>query len=206
MGGFPNPRLLLHLILLFALCSSVVIDIDRLNGPYALLGLFMLVYFVSYGVGDLSDLFRGSDLPLATSQLTGDVLSKPEVVILLGGIMLVLGYRVVVSWAGASQPIRNPRDWSKHTILIVGPILWVIGTYATYMWHVYIVPDTTNEAFRKGISSISTFAASAYILGQMMQPLGILLLAYAYRVCRSPFTLAGRHRHGGVAGAPGLHR
>jgi hypothetical protein len=57
------------------------------------------------------------------------------------------------------------------------------------MWHVYIVPDTTNEAFRKGIASISTFAASVNILGQMMQPLGILLLAYAYRAYRSPLLL-----------------
>src|SRR4030081_122320 len=91
-GGFPNPRLL-HLILLFALCSSVAIDIDRLNGPYALLGLFMLVYFVSYGVGDLSDLFRGSDHALVSSTRSpGNVLSSTEVVILLGGTMLVLGY------------------------------------------------------------------------------------------------------------------
>jgi hypothetical protein len=188
-GGFPNPRWL-HLILLFALCSSIFIDIDRLNGPYALLGLFMLVYFVSYGVGDLSDLFRGSDLALVSpSRLTGNVLSKTEMLILLAGITLVLGYRAAVSRVDAGRPVRNPRDWSKHTILIVGPILWVIGTYATYMWHVYIVPDTTNEAFRKGIASISTFAASVNILGQMMQPLGILLLAYAYRAYRSPLLL-----------------
>jgi hypothetical protein len=188
-GGFPNPRWL-HLILLFALCSSIFIDIDRLNGPYALLGLFMLVYFVSYGVGDLGDLFRGSDLALVSpSRLTGNVLSKTEMVILLAGIMLVLGFRAAVSTVDAGRPVRNPRDWSKHTILIVGPILWAIGTYATYMWHVYIVPDTTNEAFRKGIASISTFAASVNILGQMMQPLGILLLAYAYRAYRSPLLL-----------------
>ena len=44
VGGFPDPRVL-HLILLFALCSSVAIDIDSLNGSHALLGLFMLVYF-----------------------------------------------------------------------------------------------------------------------------------------------------------------
>src|ERR1700704_2970713 len=121
-GGFPNPRLL-HLILLFALCSSVAIDIDRLNGPYALLGLFMLVYFVSYGVGDLSDLFRGGNPALAfSSRLTGNILSKTEVVILLAGIMLVLGYRVAVLTVNAGPAVRSPRDWSKHTILIVGSI------------------------------------------------------------------------------------
>jgi hypothetical protein len=188
-GGFPNPRML-HLILLFALCSSIVIDIDRLNGRYALLGLFMLVYFVSYGVGDLNDLLRGADpSSMASPRAAGGFLSKAEAVILAGGIMLVLGYRLAVFLVDAGAPIRNPRDWPKGTILIVGPILWAIGTYATYQWHVNIVPDTTNEAFRKGIASISTFAASANILGQMMQPLGILLIAYAYRTYRSPFLL-----------------
>jgi hypothetical protein len=190
VGGFPNPRLL-HLILLFALCSNIVIDVDKLNGRYALLGLFMLVYFVSYGLVDLSNLFLGrGDIPVAiSSHSTGDVLSKAEAVILVGGIMLVLGYRIAVSMVNAGGPIRSPRDWAKPTVLIVGPILWAIGTYATYMWHVYIVPDTTNEAFRKGIASISNLDASANILGQMMQPLGILLLAYAYRTYRGPLLL-----------------
>src|SRR3984893_2636437 len=64
VGNFPNPRIL-HLLLVFALCSTPIIDIDGLNGRYALLGLFMLVYFISYGVGDLSNLLTGSDLPAA---------------------------------------------------------------------------------------------------------------------------------------------
>jgi len=102
--------------------------------------------------------------------------------------MLVLGYRLAVFLVDAGRPSAIRAIGPRHD-LIVGPILWAIGTYATYQWHVNIVPDTTNEAFRKGIASISTFAASANILGQMMQPLGILLIAYAYRTYRSPFLL-----------------
>jgi hypothetical protein len=189
VGGFPNPRLL-YLILLFALCSTIVIDIDRLNGRYALLALFMLVYFVSYGVGDLNDLFLwGGNSKGITPERSGNALSKTEVAVLLGGFMLVLGYRAAVFVVNARRPIRSALDWSKGTILIVGPILWAIGTYATYTWNVYIVTDTTNEAIRKGLGSISNVAASAYILAQMMQPIGILLLAYALRTFRSPFLL-----------------
>jgi hypothetical protein len=188
IGGFPNPRFL-HLILLFALCSTIVIDIDRLNGRYAPLGVFMTVYFVSFGVGDLSNLFRGSDLPMASSQLSGGILTKTEVVILVGGIMLVLGYRAVVSLMDSGRPIQHAREWSKPAILGIGLVLWAIGSYATYMWHVYIVPDTTNEAMRKGLGSISAFAASAYIAGQMMQPVGILLLAYALYAFRNAYLL-----------------
>jgi hypothetical protein len=189
VGGFPNARLL-HLILLFALCSNSVIDFDGLNGRYGLLGLFMLVYFVSYGVGDLSDLFTASDSPGLTSpQLASGPLSKTEAVILVGGIMLVVGYRIAVSMVNASRTIRSPRDWPKSAILIIGLLFWAVGTIATYRWNVYIVPDTTNEAYRKGLASISAATTTAYLLGQMCQPLGILLLAYAYRTFRSRYLL-----------------
>jgi hypothetical protein len=187
VGNFPNPRVL-HLILVFALCSTPIIDYDGLNGRYALLGLFMLVYFVSYGVGDLSNLFTGSDLSgLPSSQRASDALSKTEAVILVGGIMLVLGYRIGVLIVNASRPTRDPRDWSKIAILTVGLAFWAIGTMATYAWNVYIVTDTTNETIRKGLASINNTTVTAYLLGQMCLPLGILLLAYAYRVFRSPY-------------------
>ena len=190
VGGFPNPRLL-YLILLFALCSTPVIDLDGLNGRRTLLALFMFVYFVSFGAGDLSNLLTGSDHPeVSPIQLTSDPLSEAETVILVGGLMLVLGYRIAVFMVDGGRSIRNPRDWSKLTILIVGLIFWVVGTIATYRWNVYIVPDTTNEAYRKGLSSLGTAAVTAYLLGGMCQPLGVLLLAYAWSVFRSSYLMA----------------
>jgi hypothetical protein len=153
--------------------------------------LFMLVYFVSFGVGDFSNLLFGTDLPGASSlQSTSDLLDKAEVVILVGGIMLVLGYRIAVSMRNAGRSIRSPRDWPKLTILIVGLVFWTVGTIATYRWNVYIVPDTTNEAYRQGLSSIGTATVTAYLLGQMCQPLGILLLVYAFRAFRNPLLMS----------------
>jgi hypothetical protein len=181
VGGSSNPRLL-YLVLLFALCSAPIIDVDRLNGRFALLAIFMFVYFVSYGVVDLTDVFTG-----ITREAAESALSQTEAVILTGGVLWVIGYRAAVSVVKSHGATAVPRDWSPHTTLIMGLILWGIGTYATYMWSVYIVPDTTNEAVRKGLNSIGTLAASANILGQMMQPLGLLLLAYAL--------YAFRHRH-----------
>jgi len=173
IGGSSNPRLV-YLFLLFALCSAPVIDVDRLNGRFALLSIFMFVYFVSYGSVDLADVFMGIAREADQSALT-----QSEGVILTGGVLWVLGYRVAVSVVKSRRVTVVPRDWPQQTTLLMGLILWAIGTYATYMWSVYIVPDTTNEAVRKGLKSIGTFAASANILGQMMQPLGLLLLAYA---------------------------
>jgi hypothetical protein len=189
IGGLPNPRIL-YLCLLFALCSNPVIDFDALNGRFALLGLFMFVYFVSFGVGDVSNLLTDVDpASLPSSQRVSPGISKPEAVALIGGVMWVLGYRIALFVFNTNRFDRSPRDWSKSAVLIVGPLLWSIGTIATYRWNVYIVPDTTNEAFRKGLASISTATASAYILGQMCQPMGILLLAYAHRAFRIPYLL-----------------
>jgi hypothetical protein len=188
-SGLPNPRLV-HLILLFALCSAPVVDLDGLNGRYALLALFMFVFFVSYGVGDLTNLFMGSALPALTStQPASNLMNETEAVILVGGIVWVLGYRMVSFMVNALGPARVPRDWSKGATVSVGLVFWVIGTTAMYRWNVYIVTDTTNEAFRKGLASISTATVTAYIVGQMCQPLGMLLLAYAWSVFRSRYLM-----------------
>ena len=187
----PNARLL-HLILLFALCSHFVIDLDGLNGRYALLALFMLIYFIAFGVGDFTNLFAAADFNSSSPSALGfSVFSKTESVILVGGIMLVLGYRVAVGALQNARPNRPPKDWSKQAILVIGPILWAVGTIAAYRWNVYIVTDTTNEAFRKGLASISPMMVTLYMLAQMSQPLGMLLLAYAYRVFSGKYLLPG---------------
>jgi hypothetical protein len=188
-GGFPDPRLL-YLILLFALCSTSAIDLDGLNGRYALLALFMLVYFVTFGVGDLSNLLMGGNFPDSSSfRPTSDLLDGAEALILVGGIMLVLGYRTAVFMMDARRSTRSPRDWSKRELLMVGLIFWVLGTIATYRWYVYIILDTTNEAFRKGLSGISSATATAYLLATMCQPLGMLLLVYLSTVFRKSYLM-----------------
>ncbi len=169
----------IYLSLLFALCSSFVIDIDHLNGRHALLALYLLVYFVSYGALDVTQLFSGESRPPAQSD--GALPSKTEAVILVGGFALAAGYRLMSYLANTERRRRVPRDWSMRSILIAGPILWGISTYATYDWYVHIVTDTTNEAVRKGLASVGNLTASAYIFMQMLQPIGILLIAYAWR-------------------------
>jgi hypothetical protein len=181
LGDSQNPRIL-YLALIFALCSTPTLYLDGLNGKYSLLGIFLGVYFVMYGVGDLGALIDGIE-----TEPSHGILSAPELVILIGGAILVLSYRAVVSFASSTSAATAPRDWSTRAILVVGLLMWLIGTYATYEWYVYIVTDTTNEAVRKGIQSHSGYGISAYILAQMMQPVGILLIAYAWRRARLRF-------------------
>jgi hypothetical protein len=179
IGGPQNPRLL-YLLLMFALCSTSVIDLDGLNGRYSLLGMFMVVYFVMFGLGDLSALLQGPP-----TELSKAALSATEAVILAGGAMVVVAYRCVVSLTSLKAARTTYRDWSMGSVMVMGCILWTVGTFAAYQWYVHIVTDTTNEAFRKGIQSRGTYVISAYVLAQMMQPLGVLLIAYAWRTYRS---------------------
>jgi hypothetical protein len=190
VGGFPNPRFV-YLILLFALCSTSVIDLDGLNGRYALLALFMVVYFVSFGVSDLTNLMTGGELLAYSSVIPASgMLDGAETLILVGGIMLILGYRAAVIMVDVRRPIRTMRDWSKPVLLVVGLLLWAFGTVATYRWYVYIIPDTTNEAFRKGLSGLSPITVTLYLLGGMCQPLGMLLLIYAWTLFRNSYLMA----------------
>jgi hypothetical protein len=184
VGGCPNPRFL-HLILLFALCSTSIIDLDGLHGRYALLAIFLAVYFVSYGIGDMTDLVNGQSSVISTSAF-----NSTEAVILVGGIMLALGYRVTVAHGNSTPRRSTPRDWSMLSIVTIGLSTWAVGSFTTYWWHVHIVTDTTIEAATKGIASAGAYVVSANLLGQLMQPLGILLLAYAWRVRRGPYLLA----------------
>jgi len=182
-SGMDNARFV-YLLLLFALCSTSVIDLDGLNGRYSLLAIFMLAYFVFYGVGDLTALIFAR-----VTEATESTVTMTEAVILVGGVMLVLGYRLAVWAMEQRRPRPEAKDWSLSAALIVGLILWAIGTYATYRWYVVIITDTTNETVRKGLNSMSMLSATLYILAQMVQPLGILLLVYVYRVSRRAYML-----------------
>jgi hypothetical protein len=174
-GGSADPRLI-YLLLLFALCSAPVLFLDGLNGRYALLAIFFLLYFIMFGLSDVFALLQpvhaGPSAPMLTTT---------EAVVLVGGAVLFGAYCLIVQPAFELGQRSVPREWSLSSIWWVGILMWIIGAIATYNWYVYIVTDTTNEAIRKGLNSRSTYEISAYILAQMMLPLGILLIAYLWR-------------------------
>jgi len=184
VAGCPNPRFL-YLALLFSLCSSPIIYLDSLNGRYSLLSIFLAAYFLLMGTGNVSELLTG-----AINEKSTAVLSVPEMAILLGGFVLVLGYRSIVSLHGIAAPLTARRDWSRSAVFLGGAIMWGLGTFATYEWYVHIVTDSTNEATIKGLENAGIWNVSVSILAQMMQPLGILMIAYAWRTYRVPALFA----------------
>jgi hypothetical protein len=185
IGGGANPRIL-YLISLFAVCSAPVIDLDGLNGKYVLPSLYLAFYFVSFGLLDMSNLTKG-----VSSEITDSIFSATEAVILVGSIMMTIGYRAAMALSSSkASPVSPARDWSMNAILIIGVSLWFIGTVGTYYLNVYLISDNSPEAAKRGLETMGPYGTTAFMLATMIQPIGILLLAYAWRRRRSLFLLA----------------
>jgi hypothetical protein len=184
IGGSANPRIL-YLILLFAVCSTPIIDLDGLNGRFVMPSLYLGFYFVSFGLLDFANLATG-----ISSETVPSIFSATEGVILAGSIMMTIGYRTAMA-LGKRTPKASPtRDWSINTILSIGVLSWSIGTAGTYILDVYIVTDNSIEASKKGFELMGPYGTTAFMLATMIQPIGILLIAYAWRLRRSKFLLA----------------
>src|SRR5271166_5276416 len=172
IGGSSNPRIL-HLILLFAVCSTPVLDLDGLNGQYVMPSLFLAFYFVSFGLLDFLNLGKG-----LSSEASPSLFSKTEGVILAGGVMLTLGYRAAMLFGARSTVPRQARDWPMKSIV-------VIGTSELFYWNIILIPDSSAEAAKKGLETAGTYGTAVLLVARMLQPFGILLMAYAWRLTHS---------------------
>jgi len=173
----------LYVILLFAICSTPVIDLTVVNGAYALLAIYSFDYFLMYGALDFVHLISGA---VAKSSAWGGltlshagVLSTTEWVILVGGFLAQIGYRLTCRSAVQSARRDRPGDWSEFALVSVGITLWVVCTAVAWKYSVDIIPSATNAAVRHGLARLTSLEISAIMLARMVQPLGILIVAYA---------------------------
>jgi hypothetical protein len=184
IGAAANPRIL-YLILLFAVCSAPIIDLDGLNGRFIMPSLYLGFYFVSFGLIDFANLATG-----ISSETFSSIFSATEGVILAGSIMMTIGYRTAMALGTKRTSKASPtRDWSINTILCIGVSWWIIGTAGTYILDVYIVTDNSIEASKKGFEVMGPYGTTAFMLATMIQPISILLIAYVWRLRRSKFLL-----------------
>jgi hypothetical protein len=176
--GHPENARIPYLCCLFAICAMPIGFFDGWNGRHMLLGLFCGTYFVMFGLqvllSILDDVVPGSQ--------SGALMTETESVIVVGALLVVAAYMTVVRWSSVSG--ARSRDWPANYALIIGVALWLAGTYALYDWYVYIVTDTTNEAFRRGLEGKNTLALSAFVFAQMLQPVGMLLMVYVWQTQR----------------------
>ena len=173
-AGGGDPRLL-YLCALFSVCASPIAFVDKLNGRYMLLCIFLPVYFMTFGASDLLDLFL-VQAPLVRSDSAG----KAEIAIVIGAALIVLGYRAIAELAGRVDGNAAVKDWPATTVAIVGFLVWVIGVAATWVWQVQVLKRAWDP-----LRDLSAVTGMVLTVGRMLHPLGIALLAYGFVTTRS---------------------
>lgn len=163
-----------YLILLFALCSTPIIDLTVLNGSYALLGIFSLNFFLFYGSLDLSRLMSVQSFTYGADSF----MSESEGVILVGGAFVHIAYRIACERLRKSDP-SEPKDWSEFALVAGGTTLWIVCSALNWYFSVHIVAEANALAMTRGLGSLTGLQTTAFMLAHMSQPLGILIIAYA---------------------------
>jgi hypothetical protein len=182
-AGLPAGRAA-YVIVLFCLCSAPVLLLDRINGRHALLAIFMSVYFVYFGALDMLNFATAalSSIP-EPPEPAPTFWSAAECGILLGGLCLAACY--VIAASGTERPIGRPTDWPRSAVLLVGLLLWLVGSAALVYFQVFVLNEKTTAAATRGLASLGPVKTFAVLLANLLQPLGILLLAYGYARFRS---------------------
>jgi hypothetical protein len=173
-----------YVCLLFALCSAPILFLQRLNDRYALLGIFMALYFLFFGALDFSVLLFGAEEPPLPRQA---FLSSAELAILIGAALALGGYLAGVGFVRPAARERQLSDWPSQAVLLIGGSLWLLGTVALVYLQVFVIPAKNSDSLARGLASLSPFQTFAIMLGHLVQPLGLLMLAYGYAKYRGVF-------------------
>jgi hypothetical protein len=167
-----------YVALLFLLCSSPLLAMQKLNDRYALLGMFSAYYFVLYGALDVSHLLFGVKDGIAVKDF-GALLSETEQLILAAGVVLHLAYHIACRLFGASRSAAQLRDWPERTLVVGGVALWAVCTWAVWVLNVQILVKVTNDVVSSAYAQMSPVKIILFMLAGYFQPLGIVIVAYA---------------------------
>jgi hypothetical protein len=176
----------IYVILLFALCSAPILESLSLKGPYALLLFWSAFYFVTYGALDLQRLLLGVDQPIL---LEDEILSKTEAVILLGAVLVQVSYRIACSRVVESRSNRPIKDWSEGTLVVVGLIMWAGSSRLCWEFSTQLLVEKTTSATMKGLESIGSLGVVAFMIARLLQPVSIMIIAYAQCRYRRTFLI-----------------
>jgi len=171
--GLAHPA---YVILLFALCSTPILEAHTVNGPYSLLILWSCDYFLMYGALDLKHLVLGSDGPYRAPD---GIVTSAEAVILIGAALVQLAYRLACRSAQRRPSPIAPRDWPEHALVLVGILMWAVSTKLNWDLAVHDLVEKSNAATEAGLERLGGVSVGIHMIARMAQPLSILMLAYA---------------------------
>ena len=168
--------------LLLALCLAPVTQLASFRSRHVLIALFMAAYFMHFGGVDLQSLILGEEQVLQRSGF----FTKGEVAVLVSAVFILTSYLLGMRIGSGSQSHAAPREWPVSTTLLVGSALWIVGICAVVYFQVFAVPEKSNVAAAHGIANMGPVLTFLVMLGNMIQPLGLLVLAYGYARNRGP--------------------
>lgn len=175
--------LLIYADLLCALCTVPLLWMQELNGRYALLGIFMTMYFLLFDALDLRDLITGAVPSIPREEF----FTLAQIGVLLGAICILTGYRLAVHLGSASAEKVVSTDWPTPTLLMVGSILFVLGMVAVAYLQLVLATENTLRSTAQAFATMGPFLTFLVMLGQLTLPLGAVILAYGYAKSRSLF-------------------
>lgn len=170
----------LYLVLLFGICSTPILNMRRFNDRYALLAIFSAVYFLLYGMLDLFKIYAAAE-----GGETAGTLSATELVILVGGALTQLGYRLACRSERAGR-FQITEDWPERTLVLGGCVLWCVATWLTWEFRVKALTSPTASEDLEQLGRLTTMVL---LLANMLQPLAIVILAYAHARYRRAWML-----------------
>jgi hypothetical protein len=174
-----------YVAVLFALCSMPIVWIDRLNGPFAILGVAMTAYFGSFGALDAVSMFS----PPAREVAKDGVLDLAEVVILAGALMQLIGFYVAARKSNYMENLKPVKDLPPRLLLPLGLLLWTLGSAANLYQSLVVQVGNSNAVVVAGFSALGLWNTTGLILiGHYVGPLGILILGYWWSVSRDRFS------------------
>jgi len=168
---------IIYVILFMNVCVLPNFFMNKTRGRYILLAVFMPIYFLLFGLGELSEVL-GLDRKAYTE--TEDVTSKVDLIIWTGLFMYIIGYLTCINIGSSRQRGWYYNDWDPRKIKLAGVSCWLIGSAAFIL--IFFFLEEGKKIAWLPLSIISNFKNLALM--------GHLMIIYLYISYKDKSTLA----------------
>jgi hypothetical protein len=167
---------MIFVCLLFALCTYPLIMVKETNGRYCLLVVAGPIMFLFFGFNDV--LSYCMELHGRFQSPESSIFTQGEMVILGGLSSLFLGYATAAKILKRKRNLPFKSDWKTGQAVVIGFLCLVIGLYATFLAQISV--DYSSK-----VDMGSGSDAALMVLGRMLEPVGAVLVSYAYLKTKS---------------------
>jgi hypothetical protein len=169
-----------YVVLMFALCSSPIPFIGRLNGAFAMLGVAMAAFFFKFGMLDAVSVIS----PPIFAQANDGLLDGGEVVLLFAALMQIAGFHIGARLLNVRTDTAVAKDWPASLLVPAGLLLWSLGCGANLYQNLIIQVGSSDAVVKASFTKLGVWGTSGLMLINYAGPLGIVILAYWWSSAR----------------------